>query len=107
MKPLEKLKLIERVLRTSDGRLGPNRKALLADLICYANDKCQCWPAVRRLASHLGISERTARRHIEFLGSAGIIKREIPRGRTRTNTLTVNVDAIDKLPEENRSPVSA
>ena len=45
-------------------------------LVLRANREGQCWPAVRRIAADLKLSERTVQRALSDLREAGLIETE-------------------------------
>lgn len=68
-------------------------KAVYATLACYADKSGACFVSNHRLATNLGVSSATAKRAINDLVEAGVIRRE-PRwveGRQQSS-VTVLVD---------------
>lgn len=64
--------------RTGD----PGRQCVLLALADHTNANGECWPSMKRLADAAQVSERTARRHLDWLDQAGFITRGL---RNRSN----------------------
>src|SRR5262249_38993761 len=54
-------------------RLGPMPSLVYFALCCHADSKLRCWPSLAKMASSLGISERTVRRSLRQLEEAGLV----------------------------------
>ena len=75
--------------------LGQAETLVLLALADAADDDGLCWPSQAVLARKARISERSARRHIEFLREAGLVDvetRSSLKGR-RSNLYRLNVGA--------------
>jgi DNA-binding transcriptional MocR family regulator len=61
--------------------LKPHLRWTMQVLVSFAGRDGRCWPSVRALAEHAGISKSTAARHLAELSHAGIISRKRRPGR--------------------------
>lgn len=59
----------------------PALRWTLQCLVGFADRTGQCWPSVRKLAEHAGISKSTAARHLSELSRIGIVSRGHRPGR--------------------------
>jgi hypothetical protein len=94
---------------SSTTSLSVGAKLCYGHLIRRANDKDHCWPSVKDIAKHVGINSRQAKRAIQELAEAGLIRvipRYDPTGRQTSNLyefIFVSIllregDSFDPLP---------
>ncbi|GBD22997.1 hypothetical protein HRbin29_00647 [bacterium HR29] len=88
MKPLTALRAI---LDAPD--LTANQRLVLVALLRFADERGECFPAVATLASRTGLSERTVQRTLRELEKLGLVAVEERRGRTRTSTYRLCLEA--------------
>lgn len=103
LSPLGKLQLIEAVMRADPHRLSLVRKAILTDLVLYADIEGRSWPSVGTLAGHAGVTIRPAQKQIAKLVAAGLIERTIRPGRNHTNLYRIQPSMTERLPQETPS----
>jgi DNA-binding transcriptional MocR family regulator len=56
--------------------LKPHLRWTMQVLVSFAGRDGRCWPSIRKLAEHAGISKSTAARHLIELSRAGVISRK-------------------------------
>ena len=97
----------------TDAGLSAQARLTYALLRFYAWQDEACWPGQDRMASMIGCSDRSIRRHIEELALSGLVRVE-RRGFGRTNRYVLTradrtpVSALDRTPVSalDRTPVS-
>ena len=93
--------LLRLTIREGSGRLSPTQKAVLIHLIDRANSRWQCWPSQSLLSEQTGFGVRAVRQSIRDLMAAGLITLvSSGKGRTNSNTYSINVGAITQLSEQ-------
>lgn len=75
-------------------------RVIFSILYTRANGENVSWPGQERLASDLGVGERSVRRYIEELVEGGLVSRE-KQGMGRTNRYTIMWGQIDPSREAN------
>lgn len=73
-------------------------KFVLVALADYADEAWSCYPSQARLAAMTGQSDRTVRRHLKVLESAGLITREKRHGKSGARTSDRYVLAVNAPP---------
>ena len=92
--------------------LRPAATRVAARLIEHHNVKSgRCDPSIGRMAEDLQLAERSVRRAIDELVTAGLVRRHVNRGRGHSNSYELNLEAMSAMglagAPQNRTPESA
>ena len=79
------------LLRMKDITSGD--KMTFAMILSYAWQNDSCFPGQAKLAEDMGVDERTVRRHIQALQSAGLLVIQ-QRGQGKTNIYELNLSVV-------------
>lgn len=64
----------------------------------WANDEGECWPSVPTIGQKARMSDRSIRYILKQLEADGWLKKDMQRGRTHSNTYSLNLQKLHALP---------